>query len=86
MNRLTVKPIQNCLRKYRKESGLKQTEVAKILHLRSTAIISRWEKGDSVPSVMNALRLAVLYRTMMDAFFIDTRWLVRKEFERRRSM
>lgn len=86
MKRSTVKPIQNCLRKYRKESGLKQTEVAKILHLQSTAIISRWEQGVSVPSVVNALRLAVLYRTMMDAFFMDMRWSVRKEFERRRSM
>jgi len=84
MNRSTVKPIRNCLRKYRKESGLKQTEVAKILHLRSTAIISRWEQGASMPSVLNALRLAVLYRTMMDAFFLDLRWSVRKELVRRR--
>lgn len=86
MRRKTAKPIRNCLRKFRKESGLKQTEVAEILHLKSTAIISRWEQGVCMPSVMNALRLAVLYRTMMDAFFLDLRWSVRKEFERRRRV
>lgn len=84
MNRSSRKPIRNCLRRFRKESGLKQTEVAKILHLRSTAIISRWEQGVSMPSVLNAVRLAVLYRTMMDTFFLDLRWSVRKELERRR--
>ena len=84
MSQSKRKPIRNCLRKFRKESGLKQTEVAKILHLRSTAIISRWEQGASMPSVMNAIRLAVLYRTMMDAFFLDLRWSARKELERRR--
>lgn len=84
MRRKTAKPIRNSLRKFRKESGLKQIEVAKILHLRSTAIISRWEQGASMPSVINAIRLAVLYHTMMDAFFLDLRWTVRREFERRR--
>ena len=84
MSQSKRKPIRNCLRNFRKESGLKQTEVPKILHLRSTAIISRWEQGASMPSVMNAIRLAVLYRTMMDAFFLDLRWSVRKELERRR--
>lgn len=84
MSKSKRKPIRNCLRKFRKESGLKQTEVAKILHLQSTSIISRWEQGASMPSVMNAIRLAVLYHTMMDAFFLDLRWSVRKELERRR--
>jgi DNA-binding XRE family transcriptional regulator len=79
MNRSSTKPIPNCLRKCRKELGLTQVEVAKTLHLQSTAIISRWEQGVCLPSIPNAVRLAVLYRTMMDAFFLDLRWAAKKE-------
>jgi transcriptional regulator with XRE-family HTH domain len=63
--------INNCLRKYRKARGLKQKDVAKILGLKSTSMISRWENGISLPSTQNLLKLAVLYRTIVDALFID---------------
>lgn len=79
-----TKPVHNCLRKCRKERGLKQTDVARILQLRSAAIISRWEQGVSLPSIWNAIRLAVLYQTMMDAFFMDLRWSAKRELKRRR--
>lgn len=79
-----TKPVHNSLRKCRKECGLKQTDVARILELRSAAIISRWEQGVSLPSIRNAIRLAVLYQTMMDAFFMDLRWSTKRELKRRR--
>lgn len=62
---------QNCLWKYRKARGLKQREVAKILELRSTGMISRWENGVCLPETENLIDLAQLYRTSMDALVID---------------
>jgi transcriptional regulator with XRE-family HTH domain len=55
--------------------GLKQKDVAKTLNLKSSGIISRWEKGICMPSSLNIFKLAALYRTMADALFID---LIRK--------
>lgn len=61
----------NCLRRYRRARGLKQKEVAEILGLRSASMVSRWEKGVCMPNTANLFKLAVLYRTMADALFID---------------
>jgi len=68
---INYKNIPNCLRKYRKARGLNQKDVAKILNLKSSGIISRWEKGICLPSSLNIFKLAALYRTMADALFID---------------
>lgn len=68
---LNYKRIPNCLRKYRRVRGLKQKDVAKILGLKNASVISRWEKGISFPNPKYLFRLAVLYRTMVDALFID---------------
>jgi transcriptional regulator with XRE-family HTH domain len=75
----------NCLRRYRRARGLTQKEVAKILGLKSTSIISRWERGVSLPSVLNLFKLAVLYRTMADALFIDLRRALQKELFKREA-
>ena len=61
----------NCLRKYRKARGLNQQDVAEILGIKSTSMISRWEMGVCLPDLLNAFKLAVVYRTMVDALFID---------------
>ena len=63
--------------------GLKQIEVAKILGLRNAGMISRWEKGVSFPNPKHLFRLAVLYRTMVDALFIDLIRLLRKDLLKR---
>lgn len=63
--------IPNCLRRYRKVRGLKQKEVADILGVRSASMISRWEKGLTLPSTLNAFKLALIYRTMVDGLYID---------------
>ena len=76
---LNYKKIPNCLRKYRRVRGLKQKDVAKILGLKNASIISRWEKGVSFPNPKHLFRLAVLYRTMVDALFIDLIRLLRKD-------
>jgi len=71
MKGLHYKTVPNCLRRYRRARGLKQRDVAQILELKSTSMISRWEKGVCLPSSRNLLRLALLYRTLVDALFID---------------
>ena len=65
------KRIPNVLRKYRRASGLNQLDVAKILGMKSSSRISRWENGDGVPNIVNVFKLAVLYRVMADSLFID---------------
>ncbi len=71
MTKLKRKP--NHLKKYRKARGLDQKEVAKILGLKSTSVISRWEKGTCMPGPLAMFKLAILYRTMVDALFIELR-------------
>jgi len=68
-----MEKIPNSLRKYRKAAGLKQTEVAKLLGLKSTSAICRWEKGVCLPKPLSMFKLAILYRTMVDTLFHDLR-------------
>lgn len=68
---INYKGLPNCLRKYRRVRGLTQKEVAKILGLKGTSMISRWETGVCLPETVNVLRLSVLYRTLVDALFAD---------------
>lgn len=79
MKTFNHKNIPNCLRKYRRARGLKQKDVAKVLNLKSTGIISRWEKGICLPSPINLFRLAALYRTLVDALFIDLLRFLKQE-------
>jgi transcriptional regulator with XRE-family HTH domain len=66
-----MRNIPNSLRRFRKVRGLKQKEVARILGVKSASMISRWENGASLPSTENVFRLAVIYRTMADALYMD---------------
>lgn len=77
--------ILNRLRKYRRARGLKQREAARILGLADASSLSRWEQGVSLPSVMNMFRLAALYRTLVDALYIDTLRTIREEVQRREA-
>lgn len=58
---MLTKPFTNNLKAHRKKVGLIQTEVASRLQLDCVNRISRWEKGSSVPSVINLFKLAALY-------------------------
>ncbi len=77
------KRIPNLLRKYRKTNGYKQKDVAKILGIKSTSKISRWEKGECMPNVVNAFRISILYRVMVDSLFIDLLRQLREEVKKR---
>lgn len=64
-------PIPNRLRKHRKARGLTQRDAARILGFADASCISRWERGDCLPSPRNMFRLAALYRTLVDALYFD---------------
>jgi len=83
MGTIKQKRIHNLLRKYRKASGFKQLEVAKLLGLKSSSRISRWEKGSCIPNIINAFKLSILYRTMVDGLFIDLLRDLREELKER---
>lgn len=67
------KRIHNYLKRCRKEKGLTQGEVAFILGLESSSMISRWEKGVSLPETLNALKMAAIYDTTVDFLYEDAR-------------
>ena len=63
----------NHLRRFRRERCLTQKDVAEILGLNNSAMISRWEKGSVLPETMNALKMAALYRSSVDVIYSDLR-------------
>ncbi len=77
--------IPNCLRKFRKVSGYTQRQVALILGVRTTGMISRWENGSRLPSPINIFRLAALYGTLADALYIDMMRRLREEIKASRE-
>lgn len=74
--------IPNRLRRYRILAGYKQCEVAQLLGLRCTDRLSRWEKGLSIPSLVNVLKLSTLYKTLVEELYFDTLKEVRKELKK----
>ncbi|MFH1970882.1 MAG: helix-turn-helix transcriptional regulator [Patescibacteria group bacterium] len=83
MKKTPYNRIPNCLRKYRKARGLKQSNVAKILRIKSTSLISRWEKGVCLPNTLNSFKLSILYRTLIVALFIDLYRTLKEEILKR---
>ncbi|MFH1561857.1 MAG: helix-turn-helix transcriptional regulator [Nitrospirota bacterium] len=83
MKKTPYNQIPNCLRKYRKARGLRQSDVARILKLKSTSLISRWENGVCLPSTLNIFKLSILYRTLMVALFVDLYRALKEEIMKR---
>ncbi len=63
--------IPNQLRRSRRRRGFTQKRVAKIMGLKSTSMISRWEAGACIPKSENLIDLAALYRTTTEALYWD---------------
>ncbi len=86
MSKQLYRGLSNCLRKYRKARGLKQLQVAYLLGLKSTAMISRWERGDSFPDWENILKLALIYKTLAEALYLDHVKLMRTEILKKEEL
>lgn len=61
--------IANDLKVIRIRKGLLQKDVAKKLGFTSTERISKWEKGRAVPSLINLLKLSVIYNEYPNEFY-----------------
>jgi transcriptional regulator with XRE-family HTH domain len=46
-------------------------------------MVSRWEKGISLPSSLNIFKLAVLYRTMADTMFPNLTQILKEKILKR---
>jgi len=79
MREKSLKKIPNCLPKYRRQKGLTQKEVAKILGFKTGSIISKWERGFSFPSTPSLLKLSALYGRQVEALFIDLFQKIKEE-------
>ena len=71
--------VPNSLRHFRKQRGLRQQDVAEVLDIKDASIISKWENGYCIPHIVNLVKLAVLYRTMVDAIYIDLRMTEKRQ-------
>ncbi len=71
--------IPNNLRQYRKDQGLKQDQVATALGLKNKTLISRWERGRSMPNLITVARLSVLYKIPIDSLFAGLIETVQRE-------
>ena len=49
--------------------GFSQIQIKKRLKLKSTAMISRWESGLTMPSSRNLLKLSLLYKTLVNELY-----------------
>lgn len=85
MKKVEYSKIPNNLRKYRKALGLKQKDVAKILSLKNSGMISRWENGICLPSLLNAFKLAGLYCVLVDSLFFPLIRLVKRKIMERQN-
>ena len=85
MKKVDFKKIPNNLRKYRKAIGLKQKDVAEILNLKSAGMISRWEKGICLPSLLNAIKLSGSYSVLVDALFFPLIRLIKRKIMERQE-
>ncbi len=61
-----INTLSENIKKHRKKSGLKQLDVADMLHV-SPQAISRWETGLSAPDVENLCTLAEVFNVSVDA-------------------
>jgi len=53
--------------------GYSIKEVAGLLHIRCSNRLSRWEKGVAMPNLKNALKLGLLYHTLIEQLYEEYR-------------
>lgn len=73
----SYKKTPNTLGYHRKKRGLTQRRVASLLHLQNNTLISRWEKGESFPSLLNTAKLSAIYQVPIDLLFENLLTVVR---------
>jgi transcriptional regulator with XRE-family HTH domain len=81
MRRCKKRKIKNRLRQSRKLRGYTQKEVMQILGMKSNNRLSQWEAGARFPGLRNAIKLSILYNTLVDHLFYELREEAIREIE-----
>ncbi len=66
--------------------GYTLKKVAWLLNLKSTNRLSQWEHGIAKPNLINALKLCILYRTLVDQLFDEYRSELRVSLIKREQL
>ena len=82
---MEVKHTTNHLLLYRKRMELSQKQVASILGLKNTAILSHYERGTSRPSLTRALGLEIVYRVPVAFLFPELYEEIREQVRAKES-
>jgi transcriptional regulator with XRE-family HTH domain len=61
----------NRLKKFRRIAGYSRKKVASLLDLRSTSMLSRWERGISTPGIIDIFRLAFIYNVLPHELYLE---------------
>ena len=67
----------------RLEAGYTHQDVVKLLGLKSPRLLSRWENGDSMPSLENLFKLSIIYRRLPNDLYWDLYCDLRDEIRKR---
>ena len=62
---------RNQIRRYRMKRYLRQRDVSELLGLKQTCDIYRWETGEKLPSLLNALKLSAALKCPVELLFLD---------------
>ena len=77
---------KNSLWVARNRMGFSQIRVARALGLKRSSVLSRYEHGTRVTSLVNALKLEIVYRTpvayLFDNLYVDLKHKIRSKEER----
>lgn len=80
------KHFHNSLRRHRKMMGYTLKNVALLLGMKSTNRLSQWEHGITQPNLTNALKLCILYRTLVDQLFYEYRSGLQENITKREQL
>jgi DNA-binding XRE family transcriptional regulator len=72
---------ENYLKTHRKQSGLSQTEMGKLLGYNSAGLVFRHERSESIPSLANALAYEVIFGVPVGAIFVGLRDTIKHDVE-----
>ncbi len=63
--------IPNSFKKHRMIAGYLQKDVSFLLGHSSTNQLCRWERGEAMPSVLNLIKLSIIFRTLPNELYFD---------------
>jgi len=69
----------NQIRRYRKKRYLRQRDVTRILGIKETTDLYRWETAKKLPSLINALKLSVALNCPVELLFFDHYSQIKKD-------